>query len=545
MADSNGEHGQHNWHEQHHGDGEDHHEMMVKDFRTRFWVSVVVTIPLLTLSPTIQGWLGIDGIGFPGDRYVLLALATFIYFYGGRPFLKGFMDEIGEGQPGMMTLIAVAITVAFGYSAAVVLGLEGKIFFWELATLIDVMLLGHWIEMRSVMGASRALQELAKLMPETAHRVTDGDQTEDVPVRELVGGDHVLVKPGESIPADGLIVDGQSSVNEAMLTGESKPVEKSSGEEVVGGSINGEGALEVEIEKTGDDTYLSQVISMVEEAQKSKSRTQDLANRAAFWLTIIAVSAGAVTLAAWLFAGREFVFALERTITVMVTTCPHALGLAIPLVIAVSTAIGAQRGLLIRDRVAFEKARNLDAVIFDKTGTLTEGRFGVEEMLGANDTSREEVLRLAAAVEQHSEHPIAEGILQEATDEGINLPDVDDFEAITGRGARGVVGNEVIEVVSPGYLHENGIDTDVSEALAGPGRTIVCVLREGAVIGGLALVDVIRDESRQAVQALKDRNIRPMMLTGDNEQVAGWVAQQLGLDDYFAEVLPDEKASRV
>ncbi|MFP3905380.1 MAG: heavy metal translocating P-type ATPase, partial [Armatimonadota bacterium] len=415
----------------------------------------------------------------------------------------------------------------------------------ELATLIDVMLLGHWIEMRSVMGASRALQELAKLMPETAHRLTDGDHTEDVPVSELRGGDRVLVKPGESIPADGVIVDGQSSVNEAMLTGESKPVEKTSRDEVVGGSINGEGALEVKIEKTGDDTYLSQVITMVGEAQKSKSRTQNLANHAALWLTIIAVSAGAVTLAAWLFAGREFVFALERTITVMVTTCPHALGLAIPLVIAVSTALGAQRGLLIRDRVAFEKARNLDAVIFDKTGTLTEGRFGVEEILAGNETSREDVLRLAAAVEQRSEHPIAEGILQKAHDEGINLPDVDDFEAITGRGARGVVGNEVIQVVSPGYLEENDIGTDFLGDLEGPGRTIVGVLREGAVIGGLALVDVIRDESRQAVQALKDRNIRPMMLTGDNEQVAGWVAQQLGLDDYLAEVLPDEKASWV
>ncbi len=280
MADDHGEHGEHHRHENRR-DGEDHHEMMVKDFRTRFWVSVVVTMPLLTLSPTIQGWLGIDGIGFPGDRYVLLALATFIYFYGGRPFLKGFADEIRQRQPGMMTLIALAITVAYGYSAAVVLGLEGKIFFWELATLIDVMLLGHWIEMRSVMGASRALQELAKLMPETAHRITDGDRTENVPLSELAGGDHVLVKPGENIPADGVIVDGQSSVNEAMLTGESKPVEKTPGDEVVGGSINGEGALEVEIEKTGDDTYLSQVITMVEEAQRSKSRTQDLANRAA------------------------------------------------------------------------------------------------------------------------------------------------------------------------------------------------------------------------------------------------------------------------
>ena len=550
------EHGDHARHGRHeraehrapagHGHG-DHHEMMVLDFRRRFWVCLAVTVPVLALSPMIQEFFSLETLRFAGDSYVLLALSSFIYFYGGGPFLSGLVRELAGRQPGMMTLIAVAITAAFGYSAVVVLGLEGQVFFWELATLIDIMLLGHWIEMRSVMGASRALQELARLMPDEAHRVRADGSTEDVPVADLKNGDRILVKPGEKLPADGVIVDGRSAVNEAMLTGESTPVEKTEGDEVIGGAVNGDGALEIEIRRTGDETYLSQVIRMVEEAQASKSRSQDLANRAALWLTVIALSVGAVTLAAWLLLGRQFEFALERTITVMVITCPHALGLAVPLVVAVSTAIGARRGLLIRDRAAFERSRRLDAVVFDKTGTLTEGRFGVAGVAALGDLSEDQVLTLAAAVERHSEHPIAQGILRGAEERGLDLPGVDDFQAIPGKGARGRVEGRELLVVSPGYLRESGIEIDEQAVrdLAGRGRTVVYLLEHERPIGAVALADVIRDESRDAIARLHELGIQAVMLTGDNEQTARWVAEELGLDEYFAEVLPDEKAERI
>jgi P-type Cu2+ transporter len=525
--------------------------MMVRDFRRRFWVSLILTIPILALAPMIREWLGLGTPAFAGSMYVLLGLSAVVYVYGGWPFLTGLISELSERQPGMMTLIGLAITVAFGYSAAVVLGVEGSTFFWELATLIDVMLLGHWIEMRSVMGASRALEELAKLMPDEAHRITDSGDTEDVPVTELETGDRILIKPGEKVPADGAIIEGDSALNEAMLTGETTPEQKSEGDEVIGGSINGDGSLTVEVEKTGEDSYLSQVISMVEEAQQSQSRGQDLANRAAAWLTLIAITAGVVTFVAWLVGvGREVEFALERSITVMVITCPHALGLAIPLVVAVSTAIGAKRGLLVRDRNAFERARNLDAVVFDKTGTLTEGRFGVEAVAAAGDRSedsQERVLRLAAAVEAHSEHPIANGISREADERGIDVPDVGDFEAIKGRGARGTVEGDEVLVVSPGYVEEQNLPLpEVVENFVQDGeRTLVMVLREGEVIGAIALADVIRKESRQAIDDLRGAGVQAMMLTGDNEEVAKWVASELGLDDYFAEVLPDEKAAKI
>ncbi|MGC9316489.1 MAG: copper-translocating P-type ATPase [Armatimonadota bacterium] len=560
--------GPHHDHEQHHEhtdhEGHDHephedrethaghHEMMVADFRTRFWVSLVLTVPLLALSPTIQQWAeqlaGLPALTFPGDSYVLLALAVAIYVYGGWPFLSGLIDELREGRPGMMTLIGVAISVAFFYSGAVTLGVEGKVFFWELATLIDVMLLGHWIEMRSVMGASRALQELAKLMPDEAHRITEGGEIEDVPVNELQAGDRILIKPGEKVPADGTVTEGESALNESMLTGETTPVERSRGDEVIGGSINGDGSLTVEVERTGEDSYLSQVISMVEEAQQARSRGQDLANRAALWLTIIAISAGVITFVAWLLgSAHEVEFALERSITVMVITCPHALGLAIPLVVAVSTAIGARRGLLVRDRNAFEQARNVEAVIFDKTGTLTEGRFGVEAVAPLGDRSEEQVLALAAAVEAHSEHPIANGIAREADDRKLDVPDVSDFEAIRGKGARGTVDGREIFVVSPGYLQQEDITVpeDATATVAGEGRTVVYVLEAGQVVGAIALADIIREESREAIDRLTAGGVQTMMLTGDTEDVARWVAGELGLDDYFAGVLPDEKATRV
>ena len=537
-------HSDHNGREGHDGH-HDHHAQMVADFRRRFWVSLLLTVPILLLSPLIQGVLGLEeALQFPGDLVALWAFSSVVFVYGGWPFLTGIYEELSDWTPGMMTLIAVAITVAYVYSSAVVFGLSGSIFFWELATLIDVMLVGHWIEMRSVMGASKALEELAKLMPQTAHRLTEDGDTEEVPLDQLRHGDRVLIRPGEKIPADGTVVEGTSSVNEAMLTGESVPVPKEEGNEVIGGSINGEGSLTVEVQKTGEEGYLSQVIDMVQEAQETKSRTQDLANRAAVWLTAIALGGGALTMVVWsAVVGADFAFALERTVTVMVITCPHALGLAVPLVVAVSTALSAQNGLLIRDRTAFEAARNLEAVIFDKTGTLTEGRFGVTDTLSFNGMAEDELLKHAAAVESRSEHPIGKGIVDAVE----NPPSVEHFNSITGKGIEGRVNGQDVKVVSPGYLRENGYEiTDARyEELSGQGKTVVFVIIDEELAGAVALADVIREESREAIRTLKDMGIQVMMLTGDNRQVAEWVAGELGLDDFFAEVLPDEKADKV
>jgi Cu2+-exporting ATPase len=534
-------------HEQGHHGGHDH-QAMIADFRRRFWVSVALTVPILLLSPLIQGFLGLtDMLAFAGDDYVLLALSSAVFLYGGWPFLSGMASELRERSPGMMTLIALAITVAYGYSAAVVLGLDGKVFFWELATLVDVMLLGHWIEMKSVMGASSALENLVQMMPDRALRLRDDGETEEVPITELRKGDRVRVRPGEKVPVDGTIVDGKTSLNESMLTGESRPVEKSEGDQAVGGAINGEGSITLEVEKTGEDTYLSQVVETVREAQQSRSRTQDLANRAAAWLTYIALSAGLITLAAWLFFGRAFDFALERMVTVMVITCPHALGLAVPLVVAVSTSLAAGRGLLIRDRAGFERARKLDAVVFDKTGTLTEGRFGVQQVAGFGDIGEDEVLRLAAGLERHSEHPIAQGIVEAAREKEIDIPEASDFENLSGRGAKARVEDRTIRVVSPGYLRENDIsvDDDAIAPLREGGNTLVFVLDDERPLGAVALADIIREESRAAVARLQDMGIDCLMITGDAEAVARSVAEELGLRDYFAEVLPDEKAERI
>ena len=532
--------------ENHDGDGHHaHHAAMVEDFRRRFWVSLVATVPILALSPMIQQWLGVAGAWtFPGDVGLLLGLSTFVYGYGGWPFLTGMVDELRERTPGMMTLVALAISVAYLYSAAVVLGVPGEVFFWETATLIDLMLVGHWIEMRSVMGASQALEKLARLMPSTAHRLTDSGETEDVPIAALEPGDRVRVKSGEKIPADGTVVDGRSSVNESMLTGESVPVEKNEGDEVIAGAVNGTGSLVVSVEKTGESSYLNQVITLVREAQQSQSRTQNLADRAAYWLTLIALTAGALTFLAWFVGvGEPFAFSLERMVTVMVITCPHALGLAIPLVVAVSTGLGAQRGLLIRDRAAFEQARNLDTVVFDKTGTLTEGRFGVTDVLVFDGDGEEEVIRQAAAVEQHSEHPIAEGIVRAAEDRGLDVPDASDFEALTGEGVRATVDGTEVRVLSPGAAAE-AVDLPDHDAttLQGQGKTVVYVVEDGVALGALALADVIREESREAIQTLHNLGIDVVMLTGDNERVAQWVAEELGLDRVIAEVLPDEKS---
>ncbi len=526
----------------------DHHAMMVADFRRRFFVSIAVTVPILLLSPMLQEWLGFGGWRFPGDLWLLLGLSTFVYLYGGRPFLKGLAEELSKKRPGMMTLVAVAISTAYFYSAAVVLGLEGKMFFWETATLIDLMLVGHWIEMRSVMGASRALEELAKLMPAEAHRLLEDGSIEEVPTSDLRPGDRIRVKSTEKIPADGVVIDGRSSVDESMLTGESLPVRKEAGAAVVGGSVNGAGSLTVEVQKTGEGTYLNQVISLVREAEQSKSRTQDLANRAALWLTVIGLSAGAVTFIVWKFiVGADLTFALERAVTVMVITCPHALGLAIPLVVAVSTGIAASRGLLIRDRAAFERAKDLDTIVFDKTGTLTEGRFGVTDILAFGASTEDEVLRLAAAVEGHSEHPIAQGVLRTAQDRGLAVPEARDFQAAAGKGVHATVEDREIRILSPAAFRAEAYEVPGHDAdgLAGQGKTLAYVVGDGTPLGLLALADTLRPESKEAVRILRESGIRTLMLTGDNRPTAEWVAREIGLDDVIAEVLPDQKSAKI
>jgi len=519
----------------------------VADFRRRFWVSLVVTIPILILSPSIQAFAGVgQALRFPGDQYVLFVLASFVYFYGGYPFLKGIVAELRARLPGMMTLIAVAITTAYLYSTAVTFGLNGGVLFWELSTLIDIMLLGHWVEMRSILGASQALEELAELMPSDAHKMLPNGSVQDVPLDSLVVGDSVLVKPGEKVPADGKVVAGETSVNESMLTGESKPVTKAVGAPVIGGAINGEGAITVEVAKTGKDTFLSQVIELVREAQQSKSRTQDLADRAALALVIIALAGGASTFLVWqLLANASVDFGLERAVTVMVIACPHALGLAIPLVVAVSTALGAQNGLLVRNRTGFEQARNLQAIIFDKTGTLTEGRFGVTDIIAFTDNLNEQaILDYAAALEGRSEHPIAQGIAKAASP---NTLQAESFRALPGRGVEGVVNGKKIEVLSPGYLKERTLSSedDRVEAITAQGKTVVFVVVNNIVSGAIALADIVRPESKQAITKLKEMDIRSIMVTGDNRQVAEWVAGELGIDEFFAEVLPHEKVVKV
>lgn len=540
-------HEKHEHHDKHEAHG-NHHAQMLRDFKKRLWISLLITIPILLLSPLIQSLLGLEALRFTGDSYVLFALSTTIFFYGGWPFLKGLLGELGEKRPGMMTLIGVAITVAYTYSSLVIFGLSGQIFYWELATLIDIMLLGHWIEMRSVMGASRALEELAKMMPSIAHLVQPDGSTKDVPVDELSPGDLVLVKPGEKVPVDGSIEKGETDVNEAMLTGESRPIPKQKGDKVIGGSINGEGAVEVKIEKTGKDTYLSQVINLVKQAQESKSMTQLLADRAALWLTLIALGGGLITLIIWQIFGSTLDFSLERSVTVMVIACPHALGLAIPLVVAVSTSLSAKNGLLIRERGAFERARNLKCVVFDKTGTLTEGRFGVDEVVSLQDgVTNDGVLALAAAVETQSEHLIARGIVKGAEKRKLKVKSPESFEAIPGKGAQAQVKGQNIKVVSLGYLNEHDIvvKNERVDKLAAQGKTVVYVVRDNKLIGAIALADIVREESKRAIKELKEMGIQCMMLTGDSKEVAQWVAEELKLDDFFAEVLPDEKSNKI
>ena len=525
--------------------GMDHHAMMVQDFKRRFWVSLTVMIPIMILSPMIQMFLGVDW-RFPGDSYVLLVLSTFLFFYGGWPFLKGAKDELKRRSPAMMTLIALAIIVAYVYSAATVFGVQGSDFFWELASLIVIMLLGHWIEMRSVMGASKALEELARLMPENAHMIMDNGETMDMPVSSLKTGQAVLVKPGEKIPIDGVVYEGGSEVNEAMITGEAVPVEKGKGDDVIGGSVNGDGILKFKVSHVGDETFLSQVIRLVRDAQASKSNTQRLADRAAKWLFYIALVTGIITFVSWMAIEGNLNFAVTRAVTVIIICCPHALGLAMPLVTSVSTSLAAKNGLLIRNRAAFENARNLDTVVFDKTGTLTEGSFGVTD-IQADCVSQDELLAIAASVEANSEHPIARGIVEAGKGRKLAALRVTDYQNLTGEGLRASVDGRPVKIVSPGYLKREGIafDEKTYSHLAKEGKTVVFILRGSKLLGFIALSDVVRPTAKEAVDELKQMGVTSIMLTGDNQRAADYAARQLNISKVFAEVLPGDKASKI
>lgn len=526
--------------------GHDHHEDMVTEFRNKFFIILIFTIPIMLLSPMIQHFMGVEW-RFTGDLYILAALSTFVYFYGGWPFLKGAVDELKDGEPGMMTLIGMAISIAFFYSVAVVFGFDGEQIFWELATLVLIMLLGHWIEMRSINNASKALESLASLMPDTAYRISRDGSTEEVRVDEIKAGDHVLVKPGDKMPLDGKIIKGESQVDESMLTGESVPVVKSAGDEVIGGSINREGSLTVEIEKLIDASYLNQVIEMVKDSQKTKSRTQDVTNKAAKWLFYIALAAGIITFIVWLAIGSTVDTAIQRMVTVMVITCPHALGLAAPLVISVSTALSAKHGLLIRNRPQFEQARNINAVIFDKTGTLTEGAFGVTDMETFSSMDEDEMLSYAASIENDSEHPIATGIVDEASARNLELHEMSDFNSITGVGIEGTIEGRNVKVVSPGYVAEHDINFDDARfnEWSRQGKTVVFLVVDEELSGAIALADKIKESAKETVAELHKRNIRAIMLTGDNQKVADHVAEQIGIDEVYAEVLPNQKADKV
>ena len=520
-----------------------HHAHHVEEFKRRFWVSLALTVPILLFSEMIQMWFGLEWIQIPYQKEALSLLSVVVYLYGGWPFLKGLYQEVKAQQPGMMTLIGTAISVAVFYSLGTVFIVSGKDFFWELATLIDVMLLGHWIEAKSVLGASTALEELVRIMPTTAHIVKNGEII-DIPVSQLSKGDIVLVRPGEKIPSDGVVVEGESFVNEALLTGESKPINKKLEDKVVGGAVNGEGILKVRIERTGEETYLAQVIKLVKQAQESRSRTQDLANKAAALLFYVALTAGILAFIAWLFMADSDV-ALERSVTVLVIACPHALGLAIPLVVALSTSITAKSGILIRDRHAFEMVKDVEAVVFDKTGTLTVGKFGVSDIVAF--IPEKELLRLTAAVELNSEHVIAKAIIEHAKSKDINIPQTKEFKALPGKGAYGKIGKRMVYVGSINLLEELEIkaeDQKIRE-LQEQGKTVVFTVVDGKLAGAFALADTIRAESYEAIKKLKENDLKVYMLTGDSEEVARWVAKELGVDNYFARVLPDQKAEKI
>jgi len=547
------DHGRHKGHAEHgagHGThGVDHtgHEEM---FRKRFWVNLVLTIPVLLFSPMLQQWLGFSMPAFLGSRWIGPAFAMIIFFYGGLPFLQMARPEVRNRKPGMMTLISLAISVAFVYSVFAIFVSPGSGFFWEMATLIDVMLLGHWLEMRSVRQASGALNELARLMPDTAERLLPDDETEEVPVSKLQNDDLVLVRPGASVPADGAVEEGRSDVNEAMITGESKPVTKEPGAQVIAGTINGDGSLRVRVTATGDETALAGIMRLVEQAQQSKSNTQILADKAAGWLFYVALGVAAITAVAWVVAVGFQLEVLERVVTVLVIACPHALGLAIPLVVAISTSMGASNGILVRDRLALEAARQVDTVIFDKTGTLTEGEFGVVDMATVEGWDDHQALALATAIEGDSEHLIARGIRRRATERGVTPLAVNDFEAIKGRGIRATHEGRTVYVGGPRLLEM--LETQLSDNLARftesagkKGRSVIYLVDGEQPVAAFALADVVRPESRQAVKRLQEMGVEVAMLTGDSAAVANAVADELDIATVFAEVLPEHKDQKV
>lgn len=526
-----------------HSKGHDKHAGHdVATFWKRFIISSIVSIPVLALSHMIQQFFGFE-LTFPGDKYVLAVLSTFIFIYGGYPFLKGLVDEVKDNAIGMMTLIGVAITVAWAYSVAITFGLPGMDFYWEMATLIDIMLIGHYVEMKSVMGASRSLELLVEMMPSTAHHVKDG-KIHDMPVSELKLDDLVMVKPGEKVPVDGIVTDGESYVDESMLTGESKPVKKSMDNKVIGGAINGNGSLTIKVASTGKDSYLNKVVTLVEDAQKVKSKTQNFADRAAKVLTFVALGGGFITLVVWLLLGFPFVFALERMVTVMVISCPHALGLAVPLVVAISTSISAQKGLLIRNRTAFENARLITMVIFDKTGTLTKGSHELQDVKVLNSAfDDKELLRLASGIEQHSEHYIATGLMRKVNELKIDVPKSDGFNYMPGKGLEGTVDGKDIKVVGPNYLIEHKLSIpDMDAEFTG---TIVYVVIDQDIAGYFTFSDQIRESSSEAIQILKEAGIKNLLLTGDNETIAKKVSDELKMDGFVGNVLPHEKLEKV
>lgn len=539
------EHHNHHHHHSNHKNSDSHDKHAghnVVDFWKRFIICTIISIPVLTLSHMIQQWLGFELV-FPGDKYVLAILSTFIFIYGGYPFLKGLYDEVKDNAIGMMTLIGVAISVAWAYSVAITFGLQGMDFYWEMATLIDIMLIGHYFEMKSVMGASRSLELLVKMMPSTAHHLVDGE-THEMPVGDLKIGDMIRVKPGEKVPVDGIVTDGESYLDESMLTGESQPVKKEKNSKVIGGAVNGNGSLTIKVESTGKDNYLNKVIKLVEDAQKVKSKTQNFADRAAKVLTFVALGGGVITLVVWLLLGFPFVFALERMVTVMVISCPHALGLAVPLVVAISTSISAQKGLLIRNRTAFENARLITTIIFDKTGTLTKGSHELQEVKVLDSNFDENgLLRLASGIEQHSEHYIAAGLMRKVKELNIEIPTSDKFKYLPGKGLEGIVEGKNIKVVGPNYLKEQNINiTDNEDEFTG---TVVYMLIEKEVVGYFTFSDQIRESSFEAIQVLKDAKIKNLLLTGDNEKVAEKVSNELKMDGFLANVLPHEKLEKV
>ena len=524
-------------------EGHNHHAMMIADFKKRFYVVLILSVPIILLSTMIQKFMGVDW-QFTGSKYILLVLSTGVFFYGGWPFFKGLVTEIKTKTPGMMLLIGFAITVAYVYSAAVVFGLEGMDFFWELATLILIMLLGHWIEMKSIAGASKELELLVQLMPADAHMVMP-DRMHDVKTETLKENDIILIKPGEKIAADGIILEGESYLNESMITGESKPVQKIKGQKVIAGSINGNGSIKVTVSHASKDSYISQLVKLVDDAQKSKSKTQLLADTAAKWLTIIAIVAGIGTFLFWFLTGETLAFAMERMVTVIVICCPHALGLAVPLVVAKSTALSAKNGLLIKNRIAFENSRKITTIVFDKTGTLTIGKFEVSKVVSLkSELAEDEIIRIASALEQQSEHPIATGILLKAKDLSVDVPSTENFKAITGKGIEATVEGKKVLVVSPGYLKEKKIAVP-DDFKADDNETVVFVIINNELSGYIALSDEIRPESAEAIKTLKENHIKSILLTGDNSKVAKSVSDKLGLDSFIAEVLPDQKLDKI